>query len=56
MNPKTCLPYPDTLTIAREWWLVTKPEGPLELYCCPPRTKAEVEAMYPHCGVAEMAE
>lgn len=45
-------PLPDEgRVIARERWIVHKAEGPQDLFCWPPFTQREVQALYKGCRI-----
>ena len=44
--------YPETLDVAREWWLVTTPnDKTVRVFMHPAATDREMGAIYPGCKV-----
>jgi len=49
---KAARTYPETLDIARDWWLVTTPaDKTVSVFMHPPQTAKEMGAIYPGCKV-----
>ena len=48
--------YPETLDVAREWWLVTTPnDKTVSVFMHPAATAKEMSAIYPGCKIVEAA-